>query len=140
MITEYTKDEEILELVRSFENATIARDDWRHTEHLVVALYYTTEYELQTATDKMRAGIFNLLSAFMVDLTKEMPYHETLTVFWMRTVDEFRKANAELSMFETANALVRSFDKEHPLKFYSRGRLFSDEARSNYIEPELRPS
>lgn len=140
MITAYTNDEEILELVSTFEDATIARDKWRHAEHLVVALYYTTKYDLQSATDRMRAGIFNLLKAFKVDLTREMPYHETLTVFWMKTVNDFRVANAECSMFETANALILSFDKEHPLKFYSRERLFSEEARANYIEPEFRPT
>ena len=55
----------------------------------------------------MRAGIFNLLRAFEVDLSKEMPYHETLTMFWMRTVDDFRKTKNDCSLVEICNELDR---------------------------------
>src|SRR5689334_282807 len=85
----FKEEKEIADLVRRFEDATISRDAWRHAEHLTVALHYLTLYDIDTATAKMRDGIFKLLGAFGVDLTKEMPYHETLTVFWMRTVAEF---------------------------------------------------
>lgn len=80
----YKDEKEIAEIVRRFEDATISRDDWKHAEHLTVALHYLCLHDIETATDKMRDGIFKLLKAFEVDLSKEMPYHETLTVFWMR--------------------------------------------------------
>ena len=41
---------EIIALVGSFEDASIARGVWKHAEHLVVALYYVTKYDLETAT------------------------------------------------------------------------------------------
>jgi len=85
----------------------------------------------------MRRGIFNLLRSFKVDLTKEMPYHETLTVFWMRTVADFNASKNGTSLVDTANELVTNFDKNYPLRFYSRERLFSDEARTGFVEPEL---
>lgn len=138
MTRKYENENEILDLVRSFETAAIARDEWRHAEHLVVALYYLTRHDIETATAKMRSGIFNLLSTgFGVDLEKEMPYHETLTVFWMRTVFAFSLMRSELSLTEKANELVAAFDKDHPLKYYSREFLFSDEARAKFVSPDL---
>ena len=139
MTRKYENENEILDLVRSFETAVISRDEWRHAEHLVVALYYLTRHDLETATEKMRSGIFNLLTiGFGVDLEKEMPYHETLTVFWMRTVFAFSLMRSGLSLTEMANELVAAFDKDHPLKYYSREFLFSDEARSKFVSPDLR--
>src|SRR3954447_1489164 len=120
----FSDEEEIRELVRSFEDATISRDKWKHAEHLTVALHYLTLHDIDTATAKMRAGILKLLKAFAVELSKEMPYHETLTVFWMRTVAEFSGSKNCASLLHKANELVATYYKDHPLKFYSREYLF----------------
>jgi len=120
----YTTENEIKSLVESFENKTITKKDWRHAEHLVTALFYLSNHDFDTALAKMRGGIFNLLKSFGVDLTKETPYHETLTVFWMRTVDDFRKSRNSSSMTEICNELTANFDKDYPLKFYSRAFFF----------------
>jgi hypothetical protein len=133
----YKTDNDIKSLVWAFENGTISEADWRHAEHLVVALYYLSNHDFETALAKMRGGIFNLLRAFKVDLTKEMPYHETLTVFWMRTVDDFRGSRKGSSPAEICRELVEKFDKNHPLKFYSREHLFSEKARAEFVEADL---
>ena len=133
----YRNEREIAEVVRGFEDATIARGEWKHAEHLTVALYYVTLFGLEKATTKMREGIFGLLEAFAVDLTKEMPYHETLTVFWMQTVAEFNTTSEGDSLLEKTNALIEKYDKDFPLKFYSRELLFSDQARAAYVDPDL---
>jgi hypothetical protein len=138
MEDKYKSDKEIIALVTSFEDASIARGVWKHAEHLVVALYYVTKYDLENAITKMRDGLFNLLvEGFKVDLTKEMPYHETMTVFWMRTVDVFARENSAMTLTEKANNLIRTFDKDYPLKYYSRDRLFSDDAKARFIDPDL---
>lgn len=138
MTRKYENESEIFDLVRSFETAAISREEWRHAEHLVVALYYLTQHDVTTATEKMRSGIFNLLSkGFGVDLEKEMPYHETLTIFWMRTVFAFSLVKSDLSLTEMANEVVEAFDKDYPLRYYSREFLFSDEARAKFVSPDL---
>jgi hypothetical protein len=139
MLRKYNNEAEIYDLLESFEAGTIVRDEWKHAEHLVVALCYLREDTLDGATAKMREGILNLLRAFGVDLEKEMPYHETITVFWMRTAYAYMLMNEELSFVEKANGLCELYDKDHPLKFYSRELLFSDRARAEYVEPDLRP-
>lgn len=137
MTSKYSNEEDIVALISKFESGTIERSEWRHAEHLVAALYYLTWLDFEAATKKMREGIFNLLKAFKVDLTKEMPYHETLTVFWMRTVAEFNESRNGATLVEKANELVSLFDKDYPLRFYSREFLFSNGARARYVEPDL---
>jgi hypothetical protein len=135
----FSSEEEIKEVVRTFEDATVSRAAWKHAEHLTVALHYLTLHDMETATAKMREGIFKLLTkGFQVDLSKEMPYHETLTVFWMRTVDDFRRSKNGASMLEKANELIDEYDKDHPLRFYSREYLFSAAARAKFVEGDLR--
>ncbi len=134
----YNSENEILEIVRGFETGTISRDAWRHAEHLTVACYYAFHHPLEEATDKMRSGIFNLLKSFAVDLTKEMPYHETLTVFWMRTISGAMNNRNGDSFLETVNRVLEtSCDKDLPLRFYSRELLFSERARAAFVEPDL---
>jgi hypothetical protein len=134
----YETESDIEKIVRAFENGTISRDDWRHAEHLTVALYYVSHTPtISDALSRMRAGIFNLLETFGVDLENEMPYHETLTVFWMQTVSDFIKYKNDVSVVEICNELVERFGKDYPLKFYSRELLFSDEARKNFVVADL---
>ena len=136
----YETENEILDVVRTFENGTITREKWKHAEHLIVAFYYIkNSRSLPEATDKMRMGIFNLLKSFGVDLEKEMPYHETMTMFWMKVVFDFADSRNGYSVVETTNSLLENFDdKDFPLRFYSRELLFSDAARSEFIEPDIK--
>ena len=133
----YKTEKDILNLVENFENGTVAEKDWRHAGHLIVALYYLSNHNFATATNKMRDGIFNLLKSFGVDLTKMMPYHETLTIFWLRTVDDFRLSKNSNSVVDIGNELIKTFDKDFPFKFYSRELLFSDKARAKFVESDL---
>lgn len=134
----YSCEDEILSVVSGFENGTIRREDWGHAEHLIVANHYLSENDFDAALSKMREGILNLLKAFEIDFSKEMPYHETMTVFWMRTVFDCREKNKHLSLVEICDELIEKCDKNYPLKFYSRELLFSNEARDRFVEPDLK--
>ena len=137
----YETENEIAELIQKFEDASIARETWKHAEHLVVALYYIDRYGLAAGTDKMRDGLFNLLiKGFAVDLEKEMPYHETLTIFWMKTVAEFNAAKNGTSLLDKTNEILEKYAKDYPLRFYSRVLLFSDQARSTFVDGDLNPN
>ena len=138
MEPKYTSESDVIELVRSFEDASIARGEWKHAEHLVVALYYLTRHDFETAYAKMRDGILNLLvKGFEVDLAREMPYHETITMFWMHTVADYNASKNGASLLEKANEVAYKWDKDYPLTFYSRELLFSDEARTKFMDPDL---
>jgi hypothetical protein len=137
MSRKFNDETEIRRLVEAFENGTIPRNEWDHAGHLTVGLFYCLHEDLETATERMSRNLLNHLRSVGVDLTKEMPFHVTLTVFWMQTIDDFRKTKNGASLVEMANELVENFDKDYPLRFYSREYLFSDEARSKFVPPDI---
>lgn len=133
-----TTEGSVREIVRLFEECTITREEWKHRHHLLVALCYIEDFGLDAATERMKSGIKKLLtSGFGIDVCKEMPYHETLTIFWMRTIFGFTLLMDGSSLAEKASALPALFDKDYPLRFYSKERLFSEDARIRYISPDL---
>lgn len=135
----YVNENELREVLKSFETATIARDEWGHPEHLIVAYFYCSELETEAAYLRMKAGIHKLLVAFGIDREKEMPYHETLTRFWIMTVGEFVLEHSHLAPLDACETLITRFGKDHPLRFYSRELLFSDRARAEFVAPDLNP-
>jgi len=138
MTRRYETENDVADLVRRFEAATIPREEWKHAEHLVVALHYASNFDVETAIEKMRHGILNLLAnGFDVDLSKEMPYHETITVFWIRTVAAFLATSNGKPIGEKITEIVERFDKDYLLRFYSREHLFSDRARAEFVEGDL---
>ncbi|MDH3494468.1 MAG: hypothetical protein OEM82_13010 [Acidobacteriota bacterium] len=132
----YRTEDEIRGVIEAFEDCTVKRGDWGHPEHLILAYHYSINNDFDDAYKKMKTGIFNLLRAFEVDLSKEMPYHETMTIFWLKTVYEYATENPVLSV-EVVNEMIARFDKFYPDKFYSREILMSDKARAEYVEPDL---
>ncbi len=65
-------------------------------------------------------------------------YHHTITLFYLKAIGDFlMKYNAPGA--DAVAAIIASpiGDKDYPLRFYSRERLFSVEARRGWIEPDL---
>ena len=133
----YQSDEEVFLLVRAFEERTLPKTEWTHAAHLTVGLYYCLHAPFGVAKNLIRDGIYWLNDAHGTPNTESSGYHETLTVFWMRAVDEFSRSVHGSPMHGKANRLIEKFDKDYPLRFYSRVFLFSDDARRRYVEPDL---
>jgi hypothetical protein len=135
----YKTDEEVNLLAKAFEERTLPKAEWTHAAHLVVGLYYCSQNPLGVAKNLMSDGIYWLNDAHGTANTETSGYHETLTVFWLRTIaNHLEKVGRDKGLAELANNLLATFnDPRLPLAFYSRERLFSVEARLNYVEPDL---
>ncbi len=133
--------EEILALVRRFEDCTLPRAEWTHAAHLTVALWHILQFDWPEAVAHVRRGIKRYNAAHGILTTPTGGYHETLTLFWLRTVRRFLEAerNEARALIHLANELVATHDKGLPLTHYTRNRLFSPEARATWVEPDLRP-
>ena len=133
--------EEIFSLVRRFDDCTLPRGEWTHAAHLTVALWNLLQYDLPEATARVRRGIRRYNEAHGIRPTPEGGYHETLTLFWLRVVNNFLEAerNEARSLVSLANELAETAGKGLPLEHYTRGRLFSAEARAGWVEPDLKP-
>jgi hypothetical protein len=131
---------EILSLVRRFEDCTLPREEWTHAAHLTVALWHLLQFDWPEAVAHVRRGIKRYNDTHGILTTPTGGYHETLTLFWLRTVRRFLEAerNEARALVSLANELAETHDKGLPLTHYTRDRLFSPEARAAWVEPDLK--
>jgi hypothetical protein len=134
----YRHADVIAALVRAFDDCTLPRAEWTHAAHLTVALWYLLRHNPEEATALIRAGILRYNAAHGILTTPTSGYHETLTLFWIRLVRAHLAAHAhDTPLVALANGLVARYDKHTPLHYYTRERLFSPEARTGWVEPDL---
>lgn len=138
----YHTPEEIERLVRAFEACTLPVKAWTHEAHLTVALWFLTHYPLDEATQRVRLGIQRYNESCGFPMTRDSGYHETITRFYLWSVRHYLKAAApDASLVERINVLVDSpfGDRKRPLEYYTKDRLMSWEARSGWLEPDIKP-
>jgi hypothetical protein len=130
--------EEIETLVEAWSQQTLPFAEWTHQAHLTVALWHVLRYPPEEALDRVRAGIqaYNLSQG--VEQTPEGGYHETLTRIWMALVQDFVSRSGPGPIEKLAPALWAACqDQKLALRFYTRERLLSWEARTTFLEPDL---
>jgi hypothetical protein len=135
MKTYYETDDEIRALVSAFEACSFHPSEFRHYQHLTVALWYVWHLSPDEASAKMTTGIRRLAEAY-----GKMGYHETITLFWLRMVANFvAEHRRKTSLTAIANALIDSCnDKDLIGQFYSAELLATDKAKAEWIEPDLK--
>src|SRR5919206_1370190 len=108
--------EEILALVRRFEDCTLPREEWTHAAHLTVALWHLLQFDWPEAVARVRRGIKRYNAAHGIVETPTGGYHETLTLFWLRTVRAFLEEgrNEARALVHLANDLAATHDKGLP--------------------------
>lgn len=122
-------------LWRAFHDRTLGDAQWTHAAHLRVAWLHLARYELDEAHLRMRVGIIRLNAAHGLAETEVRGYHETLTRVWLVLV---RAARRRTPATDSASFLeAHGLDRDAPLRFYSRERLFSVAARALYVPPDL---
>ena len=125
--------------IAEFEGRTLAKSRWTHQAHLVVGLWYLSRYSPDEATDIVRERITSYNETVGTANTDTSGYHETLTRFFLRGIAAHIAAHLNLPLPESLAALLASplGDKNWPLRYYSRERLFSAPARHQWLEPNL---
>jgi hypothetical protein len=123
------------QFARAFERGEIAPADFDHRAHVRVAWVYVREGpSLEEATDRMRDAI----QRFAAAANAPQKYHETITILWMRLLaDAAARVAAPCELDALLAHVPELADKDLPLKYYTRERLFSDEARARWISPDL---
>src|SRR5215468_5976061 len=132
--------EEVENLIRAFESGVLPRDQWDHKAHLTVACWYLVCYPEAEAARRIREGIQRYNKTAGIVTTKENGYHESITMFWASMVKSFlMNATLECSIVGLINNLVHRYANKHLLfEYYSLDLLMSQEARLNWIEPDLK--
>jgi hypothetical protein len=120
---------------RAFENGAVTPAQFDHRAHVRVAWVYLHEAaSMDEALPRMRDAIRRFAAA----AGAAQKYHETITVLWMRLLADVKARGASGELAEVLRAHPALADKDLPLQYYSRERLFSDEARAAWVEPDRR--
>ncbi len=120
---------------RAFESGRTAPAAFDHRAHVRLAYAYLVEDDADAATARMRDALHAFLRRNGISETK---YHETMTRAWILAVRHFMArtpASASADAFIDANPVL--LDAKIMLTHYSAGRLFSDEARAGFVDPDL---
>jgi hypothetical protein len=133
----YQTEDQIDDVVRGFESCTTDKSDFKHQHHLTVAVSYLRELTLEQAINKMREALLRFVDHHQVDRRK---YNETITVFWFQIVAEaMRTMPANVRGVEQCNRVIERFSNaDLALNYYSRDMLFSERAREEFVEPDLK--
>ncbi|HEX7295908.1 MAG TPA: hypothetical protein VF251_09175 [Pyrinomonadaceae bacterium] len=101
-------EREIENVVRAFETCETGADDFKHKDHLVVALWYVHNLGSEAALERMRTGLIRFLNHHEGDPKK---YSEEITKFWIDRVDQrLNELGSEMSLVEKCNLIVESAD------------------------------
>lgn len=125
------QDEEFLLL---FENCSLKKAHFKHQSHLRVAWLYLSEYVFDHAIIRTTQGI----CCYATSLGAAHIYHETLTRVWVHLVHHAMYSKAK-NFYDFIAENQYLLDKTLPLQYYSQSRLDSSFARSQWIEPDLKP-
>ena len=130
---------DIHSLVDRFEQRTLPKKEWTQEAHLVIAIWYLTNYDKDQALQLVRENIFNYNIAVGTPNSETQGYHESITRFWLWVAKEFLQQNKFTSLSEKCNAFIASpYGKSnYPLLYYSKELLFSIKARKHWVAPDL---
>jgi hypothetical protein len=120
------------EFARAFERGEVAATAFGHDAHVRLAWVYLRESEsFDAAVARIRDGI----KRFAAAAGASQKYHETITILWMQLLDEARGRVGDCTFAELLERCPELADKDLPLRYYPRERLFSDEARERWVPP-----
>lgn len=132
--------EEIERLVAAFESCTLPREEWNHRAHLTVGLWYLVRHDKAQATNLIRESIQKYNHACGIVQNKDSGYHETITLFYVWLVSKYLSGTTHSSIVGLVNGLLNTYgQKQLPLEYYSKELLMSWEARTGWVEPNLKP-
>ena len=120
----------------AFEACTIAPSQFNHEAHVRLAFIYLTEGDQDSAVQKMRDALLNFLQHHGVPQSK---FHETLTRAWVLAVQHFMNRSTSTSTTDFISKNQQLLDSKIMLTHYSASVLFSADARSSFVEPDLDP-
>ena len=137
----FTSDAEIAHLGEGLVARTLAKEEWTHEAHLGGTTYLLLKRPDIDLDAKLPVIIrrFNESVGGVNDATQG--YHETITRAYLRGIRLFlEEADTCQPLYELVNQLLLLSPigrRDWPLRFWSKERLMSSEARLAFVEPDL---
>jgi hypothetical protein len=137
--TLFTCDDDVVAIGRGLFDRTLPKRAWTHAAHFAAAVWVLTCRPDLEAAVALPPAIRAYNESTGVANTDTGGYHETITLASIRAARAFVAAHASSQAFETCNALLASplGRSDWLFAYWSRGRLFSADARKAWIDPDL---
>ena len=132
-------DSAVLRVLNGLRDQTLPAEEWTHGAHLCAGVGLIREVGLQKAEEEMPGFIRAFNVATGGENTDEAGYHQTLTLFYLRSIAKFFAGRWAEPVGKLATDLLSSnlAERGFPLQFFSKDLLFSKAARRNWVEPDL---
>ncbi|APR52757.1 hypothetical protein CA223_09425 [Sphingomonas koreensis] len=137
----FADDSAIAHLGEGLIACTLAREEWTHEAHLAACLYLL-DRRRDIDVDGEIAGLISRFNESVGGVNDDQNgYHDTITRTYVAGVRRFLREEATGDLTADVNALLASEtgSRNWPLRFYSRERLFSVEARRGFVQPDRAP-
>jgi len=126
------------ELLRGFEDCTLANEAFHHEEHVRVAFLYLSRYPALVALERFSTA----LTRFAKVHGKTKLYHETVTWAYILLIQErLARAGGTQSWqeFRSANADLLDRKRDILKKYYQAETLQSELAKRTFLFPDRCP-
>ncbi len=129
---------EIAAYVADLDRWVLPRSRWNHAGHLVVGLVYLERYPRPEALRRLRSAIRGYNEATGGSNTETSGYHETLTRWFLESIDAWRRTTPGRDLTARVEALLAGplADANAPLRYYRPEVLCSTEARTSWVAPD----
>ena len=140
-IRHFDSDDAVAHVGEGLLARSLPREEWTHEAHLAATTYLILrrpDIDLDAELPVIIAR-YNESVGGVNDDTQG--YHDTITRAFLRGVRLFlEEADRSRAIHELVNELVHSpmGKRGWPLRFWSKDRLMSVEARRSWVEPDLR--
>jgi hypothetical protein len=136
----FASDADVARVGEGLLARSLPRDEWTHEAHLAASTYLLTRRP-DIDIDAELPGIIRRYNESVGGVNSNTEgYHETITRAFLHGVRLFLgEADLKDPLHDLVNQLLLSpmGRRDWPLRFYSRERLFSVEARRNFIAPDV---
>ena len=136
----FTSDAEIAHLGEGLVACTLSKENWTHEAHLGATTYLLLKRP-DIDLDAELPGLIRRFNESVGGVNSDSEgYHDTITRAYLYGI-RFFLSEADLSepLHEIVNGLLLSpmGRRDWPLRFWSKDRLMSVEARRRFVEPDL---
>lgn len=123
---------------KKLENGIFDVADFDHRSHVRLGYVCLIDFDLECAFRKMKSILFGLLE--QAKISPEQKFHHTMTEAWLMAIQHMMHHSLQSDDFEAfINQFPQLLNVGLLSAHYSKERLFSEQARSVFLEPDIMP-
>jgi hypothetical protein len=136
----HSNNDEIACIVRGLVPYTLPKSHWTHSTHFAAALWFLHHSSYDETLCLLRDSIRAYNEEAGVVNTGSSGYRETITQASLCAASHFRCARQSSPLYVVCNDLLTSpfGTSDWMLRYWTRERLFTPEARTRWVDPDVR--